>query len=411
MKLGLFEKIFKKERENKLLTNFKLLNNFNPIFYNYNGIAYESDVVRACINAIASNAAKLKAKHIRRSAENIEHCNDNIEYLLTVKPNEFMNAYDMLYKVITQLYLKSNAFIYIRYEFGKVVGLYPINYDSLKLLETQTGNLYAKFSFIGGKTVTLPYDELIHLRRFFNENDIYGTRPESALNPTLDLISTTNQGIINAVKSSANLRGLLKFTAMLKPDDLKKQRDSFMEDYFNINNNGGVAAIDGKADYVELKGESKIIDDKQMALINDNVYKFFNVNESIVKSKYNEDEWDAFYESVIEPIAIQLSLEFTSKLFTKRELEFGNQIIFESNRLQYASTKTKVQLVNTLTPLGLLSINEGREIFNLGSVDGGDKRIISLNYVNAQKQDEYQKVEGDDNDGTNNEDGQSQNEG
>lgn len=407
--MGLFEKIFKKERENKLLTNFKLLNNFNPIFYNYNGIAYESDVVRACINAIASNAAKLKAKHIRRSAENIEHCNDNIEYLLTVKPNEFMNAYDMLYKVITQLYLKSNAFIYIRYEFGKVVGLYPINYDSLKLLETQTGNLYAKFSFIGGKTVTLPYDELIHLRRFFNENDIYGTRPESALNPTLDLISTTNQGIINAVKSSANLRGLLKFTAMLKPDDLKKQRDSFMEDYFNINNNGGVAAIDGKADYVELKGESKIIDDKQMALINDNVYKFFNVNENIVKSKYNENEWDSFYESVIEPIAIQLSLEFTAKLFTKRELEFGNQIIFEANRLQYASTKTKVELVNTLTPMGLLSINEGREIFNLGSVEGGDKRIISLNYVDADKQNEYQNVtdKGDDKDGTDNKDGQS----
>ena len=408
--MGLFEKIFKKEKTNKLFTNFKLLNNYNPIFYNYNGIAYDSDVVRACINAIASNTAKLKAKHIRYSEKNIEHCKDNIEYLLTIKPNEFMNAYDMLYKVVSQLYLKSNAFIYIKYEFGKIVGLYPINYNALSLLETSDGTLYARFSFTGGKTVTLPYDELIHLRRFFNENDIYGTRLESALNPTLDLINTSNQGIINAVKSSANLRGLLKFTAMLKPEDLKKQRDNFMEDYFNINNNGGVAAIDGKADYTELKGESKIIDDKQMALINDNVYKFFNINENIVKSKYNEDEWEAFYESVIEPIAIQLSLEFTSKLFTKRELEFGNQIIFESNRLQYASTKTKVELVNTLTPLGLLSINEGREIFNLSSVEGGDKRIISLNYVNAQRQDEYQKVNGGADDGTNDENGQSKKE-
>ena len=180
--------------------------------------------------------------------------------------------------------------------------------------------------------------------------------------------------------------------------------------YFNINNNGGVAALDSKADYVELKGESKIIDDKQMALISDNVYKFFNVNENIVKSKYNENEWDAFYESVIEPIAIQLSLEFTAKLFTKREREFGNEIIFEANRLQYASTQTKVNLVNTLIPLGLLTINEGREIFNLGLVEDGDKRLVSLNYVNANKQDEYQKVKGDDDnngDGTNSESGES----
>ena len=404
--MGLFEKIFKKEKVNNNLTSFKLLNNYNPVFYNYNGIAYESDVVRGCINAIASNAAKLKAKHIRRSGKTIEHCQDNIEYLLTVKPNEFMNAYDMFYKVITQLYLKSNAFIFIDYQFGKIAGLYPINYDSLKLLETPSGELYAQFSFVGGRKVTLPYDELIHLRRFFNDNDLYGTRLEPALDPTLELINTTNQGIINAVKSSANLKGLLKYTAMLKPEDLKMNRDKFMEEYLNINNNGGVAAIDGKADYIELKNDNKIVDDKQMALISDNVYKFFNVNENIIKSKYNEDEWNAFYESVIEPIAIQLSLEFTAKLFTRRELEFGNEIIFESNRLQYASTKTKVDLVNTLTTLGLLTINEGREIFNLSAVEGGDKRLVSLNYVNADKQDQYQEVGGDDN--GDNKDGQSQ---
>lgn len=400
--MGLFEKIFKKDNDYKQLTGFSLLNNFNPVFYNFNGNAYESDVVRACINAIASNAAKLKAKHIRRTKDNLEHCSDNLEYLLTVKPNEFMNAYDLLYKVVTHLYLKSNVFIYIKYEDGKIVGFYPVNYSSLKLLSTNSGVMYAKFSFVGGRTITLPYDELIHLRRFFNDNDIYGTRPESALNPTLDLISTTNQGIINAVKSSANLRGLLKYTTMLKDEDLKKQRDIFMKDYFNVNNNGGVAAIDSKADYVELKGESKIVDDKQMKLISDSVYKFFNVNENIIQSKYNEDEWDAFYESVIEPIAIQLSLEFTSKVFSSRERDFGNEIIFEANRLQYASTKTKISLTNTLVPIGMLSINEGREIFNLGRVENGDKRIVSLNYVNANKQDKYQVGEEDNKDGENN---------
>ena len=408
--MSLFDKLFNK-KDNKTFTNFRFLNNYNPTFYNFEGNSYNSDVVRSCINVIASNTAKLKAKHIRRTTNSLEHCNDNIEYLLTVKPNEFMNAYDMFYKVVTQLYLKSNAFIYIKYELGKITGLYPINYDSIKLLETKQGTVYAKFTFIGGNSVVLPYEELIHLRRFYNENDLYGTRPESALNSTLELINTTNQGIVNAVKSSAKLRGLLKYTAMLKNDDIRAQRDQFIKDYLDINNNGGVAALDGKADYIELKGENKIIDDKQMALINDNVYKFFNVNENIVKSKYNEDEWDAFYESVIEPIAIQLSLEFTSKLFTKRELEFGNQIIFESNRLQYASTKTKITLVNTLTTLGLLTINEGREIFNLAGVENGDKRIVSLNFVNAQKQDEYQNVKGDDDDGTNNKEGQSQNEG
>ena len=93
---------------------------------------------------------------------------------------------------------------------------------------------------------------------------------------------------------------------------------------------------------------------------------------------------------MIEPIAIQLSLEFTSKLFTEREKGFGNEIIFESNRLAYVSTKTKIDLINTLMPLGLLSLNEARELFNMSAVEDGDKRLVSLNYVESTKQNQYQ---------------------
>ncbi|MEF7566441.1 phage portal protein, partial [Bacillus infantis] len=105
----------------------------------------------------------------------------------------------------------------------------------------------------------------------------------------------------------------------------------------------------------------------------------------IIMSNYNEDEWDAFYENVLEPIALQMSLEFTSKLFTDREQGFGNEIIFEANRLQYASTKTKVQLIKEIMPFGILSKNEGREIFNLSPIEGGDEYIQTLNVVNAAK--------------------------
>jgi hypothetical protein len=107
-------------------------------------------------------------------------------------------------------------------------------------------------------------------------------------------------------------------------------------------------------------------------------------------SNYSEEEFNGFYESVIEPIAIQLSLEFTAKLFTQRELGFGNKIIFESNRLQFASNTTKVTVIKELMPLGLLTINESREILNLSPVEDGDKRLVSLNYVQADKQNLYQ---------------------
>jgi HK97 family phage portal protein len=367
-----------------------MMNQFTPTFTMMND-AYDSDIVRAAVDAIARNAAKLKPKHIRRTGGTVTPTNSNTEYLLSVRPNPYMDAYSFMYKVVTQLYLQNNSYIFIDWDInGQVKGFYPVNASQVEFVEAQ-GEIFVKFAFLGGQQVTLPYQQIIHLRRFFYKNDLYGENSARALMPTLELIQTTNDGIINAIKSSANLRGLLKFQqTMLKPEEMKRQRDNFVSDYLNMSNNGGIAVTDSKADYVPLNNDPKIVDSKQMELIEDKVFKYFNVNAAIVKSDYSEQQWNAFYESVIEPIAIQLSLEFTSKVFTSREQGWGNEIIFESNRLQYASNQTKIQLVQTLMDRGLMSLNEAREIFNLSSIDGGDKRLVSLNFVDASIANEYQ---------------------
>ena len=388
-KRSLFDRIFGRTQAPTAVHSLRMMNQFNPTFTMMND-AYDSDVVRAAVDAIARNAAKLKAKHIRRTNGSVMPTNSNIEYILSVRPNPFMDGYSFMYKVVTQLYLQNNSYIFIDWsDNGQVKGFYPVNASQVEFVEAQ-GEVFVKFAFLGGQQVTLPYQQIIHLRRFFYKNDLYGENSARALMPTLELIHTTNEGLVNAVKSSASLRGLLKFSAMMRPEDMKKQRDAFVTDYLDISNNGGVAATDSKAEYVPLTSDPKMIDAKQMEIIEDKVFKYFNVNAAIVKSDYSEQQWNAFYESVIEPIAIQLSLEFTSKVFTEREQGWGNEIIFESNRLQYASSQTKIQIIQTLMDRGLMSLNEAREIFNLSAIDGGDKRLVSLNFVDASIQNEYQ---------------------
>jgi len=372
-------------------TYLKLLNSFVPSFIPFGDEAYASDVVRAAVDAIARNAAKLKPKHIRRVNGQIFLVNSEVQRLLSLRPNPYMDAYTFYYRIITQLYMKNNSFVYIDTDSdGNIKAFYPVNFSNVELLESR-GEVFVRFSFLGGDKVVLPYSSLIHLRRHFYKHDFYGENNEEALLPTLELINTTNQGIINAVKSSANLRGLLKFSqAMLKLEDIKRERDRFVSEYMDITNNGGVAALDAKADYIPLNNDPKIVDKDTMEHIKQTVYSYFGVSEAIIQSKYTEDEWNAFYESTIEPLAVQMSLEFTSKIFTERELGYGNEIVFESNRLQYASNKSKTSMIATLMPLGVLSINEAREILNLAPIEGGDKRLVSLNFVNAQYQDIYQ---------------------
>lgn len=390
---GLFKKLFGKfvGTMGKTFTQFRLMNNFIPIFSSFGSEAYKSSVTRAAINAIAMNGAKLKPRHMTKNADGNMEENGNYRYLLSVRPNQFMSAYDFYYKLITQMQNKNNSFALVdRNDNGTLRALYPINFSTVDALEYDK-MLFLRFYLLSGEFLTIPYSDCIHLRRHFYDQDIYGENNDALL-PTLEVINTMDDGLTNSVKSSANLRGILKSQAMLKDSDIVSQRNNFIESFFGSNNNNGIGALDGKMEFIELKGDPKFIQPTQAKIIEERVFKYFHVNENIVMSKYNENEWNAFYESVLETIAIQLSHEFTHKVLTERQQQLEQEIIFEANRLQYASNQTKINVIKELGALGILTKDEAREIFNLGSSpDGlGDKMIVSLNYVDTTKQNEYQ---------------------
>jgi HK97 family phage portal protein len=375
-------------------TQLQMLNGYTPVFTPWTGNAYESDIVRASIDAIARNAAKLKPKHIRRVNGEILLPTVSYERVLQVRPNANMSAYDFYYKLVTNLMADNNAFAYPVWSGQNLIAIWPISFNMGEFIEDSTGTIYVRFYFGNGDKVVLPYSEVIHLRRYFYKSDLIG-ESNKPLNTTLSTLHTANEGIAQAIKTSANLRGIIKYQGMLKETDIEANRKRFVDQYLTVNNSGGVAALDSKGEYQELKTTPIVINAEQMRELRDNVYRYFGINDKIVMGSYKEDDWDAFYESIIEPLAVQMGLEFTAKLFTDRERGHGNEILFEANRLQYASTKTKVTMVEKMVPMGLLTINEAREIFNLSPVEGGEKRLVSLNYVNADKADQYQVGEGD----------------
>ena len=193
----------------------------------------------------------------------------------------------------------------------------------------------------------------------------------------MNVISTTDQGIIKAVKNSGVIRWLLKYNSSLRPEDLRKNVKQFTEDFLSTENEGGAAGVDSKAEAQQIDPKDYVPNAAQMDRTTQRIYSFFNTNEKIVQSNFNEDEWNAYYESEIEPIAMQLSNEFTRKLFTRRERGFGNKIIFAANNLQYASMNTKLGL-QAMVDRGAMTPNEWREVLNLPPVEDGDKPLRRL---------------------------------
>lgn len=390
---SMFSAIFNLVRKRSDLTRAKLLDGYSNEYAPWSGNAYDDATVRSCVDTIARHVGKLKPRHIKRKDGNI--INDpggSLNYLLSVRPNPIMTASEFLEKITAQYYTYNNLYVYIqRDRTGAVVALWPLHYASLGFYEDVENNLYVQFTFGSGEQVTVPYEELIHVRRHYNRDELFGDPDNRVLIEDLSLQRAVKTAIINAVKNFNKLRGIIKWHSVSRPEDVKAITTNFIES-FAQNNASGIGALDAKADYQQLTSEITTFDKARMEFARDNIYKYFSLSDDIVRGSYNEDQYNAFYESVIEPFAIKLSQAFTAKIFTSNQQGRGNEIIFETNRLQYMSIASRVKLCSALIPAGAIKRNEIRELFGYAGLPGpeGEEIVVSLNYVKTQDQTKYQ---------------------
>lgn len=371
---------------------------YSPLFairgeYSAGGDMDESDIIGSIENCIATNIAKLTPQVVRKDSKGMTIKDDYLARLLSLRWAPELSSFDALYKIAATLIRKSNSFSAILWneDFTKIKSIIPLTVQSFRIYEDDNGNILFRFVWdYDGKTYVLPYQHVIHIKARLNKKRFIGTQPDQQVKTTLELLDATGQALKNVVKNSANLKGYLKYNNFIDEDELKKKVKEFQEAYMAAGNEGGVAGVDNSMEFKEITQRTPTIPTLQSQFLRENLYRYYGMNENILMSKFTESEWNAFYESVIEPIALQLSLEFTFKVLSERERGFGNKIIFTSNRLQYATLQTRATIGSVLYDRGIITINEYRELLYYEPIEDGDVRMVSLNYVKADDQSLYQ---------------------
>lgn len=347
-------------------------------FFSWHGDLYKSDIIASMIRPKAQAVGKMVAKHIRKNDNEFKINPDAYIKFLLSDPNPLMSGQKLQEKLTWQFEINNNAFAIIVDDiYGLPNQIYPVDCTSatVKYIDNV---LHLQFTLRNGKTLVYPYNKIIHLRRDFNQNDIFGTSPIDTIKPLMEIVNVTDQGIVKAIKNSNIIQWLLSFKSVLKDEDIKKQTKNFIKSFLNIDSDTpGAAAVDPRFEAKQVEYKSYIPNAAQMEKTTQRLYNYFNTNEKIVQSKYTEDEWNAYFESEIEHVSIDLSEEYTRKLFTRRERSFGNQIIFESSNLQYASMTTKLGLWQ-MVDRAAMTPNEWRKILNYPPLPGGDEAIRRL---------------------------------
>lgn len=394
--MGLFD-LFLKNRPKPVGQyegKFKMLSAYEPRFTNFGGSIYESEMIRSAINARATHISKLKIEisGVARPA---------LRSKLAKAPNQFMTWSQFLYRLSTILDVHNTAFIVPVYDqFGEPSGIFcplPTNCEVV-----QYNNVpYLRYTFRDSSKASIELEYCGVMTKFQYKDDLFG-ESNHALFPTLDLIEIENQGIKEATKSSAAYRFYGTVTNFTKADDLAKERKRFTEENFSKEAEGGGMLLfpNTYKDIHQVDSKPWVVNAAQMNFIKDSVCDYFGVNEDVLMNKAYGDAWNAFYEGVVEPFAIQFSEVMTKMLFTLREQASGNQVMATSNRLQYMSNADKLNVTRDLLDRGIITQNQAMEIWNLPPVEGGDVRIIRGEYYNADEKvsDQNDSNQGDDQD-------------
>ena len=377
--MSLLDKIFRPKEAEKsqdalreARSFFETLTAYAPVFTNWGGAIYESEIVRAAIDARARHISKLKV-------ETVGTANPSLQSKLQQGPSQFQTWSQFLYRTSTILDCTNNCFIVPVFDERMVItGVYPILPASCRLVEYD-GEIWLRYQFSNGQFAAVEFNKCAILTKHQFQSDFFGD-PNTPLRETMQLIHIQNQGIEEGVKNAATFRFMATLNNFSSASDLAKERERFTESNLSTQSKSGGFLLfpNTYKDIKQIDVKPYSIDAAQMEQIRENVFNYFGVSEDVLQNKARAEDLEAFFDGAIEPFAIQLSEALTKMLFSERERAQGSYLIANANRLQYMSTSAKVQMAKELGDRGAILIDEIRELFNYTPLPDGAGQVAPI---------------------------------
>lgn len=377
--MSLFDKIFRPQEAQKsedaireARAFFQTLTAYTPVFTNWGGMIYESEIIRAAIDARARHVCKLKV-------ETYGTANPSLQSKLAQGPNQWQTWSQFLYRTSTILDVHNTAFIVPVFDERMIItGIYPVLPTRVSLVEFKD-EVWLRYQFVNGQTGAVEFRNCAILTKHQYKHDFFGDS-NFPLRETMQLLHIQNQGIEEGVKNAATYRFMATLNNFASAEDLKNERERFTEKNLASEAKGGGLLLfpNTYKDIKQIDVSPFVMDSAQSEMIRENVFNYFGVNEEVLQNRAKADELDAFFNGAIEPFSIQFSEATTKMLFSERERAQGSGLIANANRLQYMNVSQKVQMAKELGDRGAILIDEIRELFNYAPLPDGAGQVAPI---------------------------------
>ena len=396
-----FDQLFRRPPKNRKFA--PTFDGYMPIYSQFGTNIYASDVVQQALKCIVDEMKKLNPTHIRMNGNDPVPVKSTVQDVLS-SPNHLMTTSEFLEKIVWLLLMNYNAFIIPTYytwvddktgvERRYYEALYPINPTQVDFIEDASGRLFVTFWFWNGYQTTIPYDDVIHIRYNFSISEYMGGnrmgQPDhQALLGTLQLNDDLLKGVAKAMNASYAINGIVKYNTLM--DDGKTAAALKELERKLRNSESGFLPLDLKAEFTPLERKTAIVDENTLKFIDEKILRNWGVPLAILTGDYSKEQYEAFYQKTLEPLALAISQAFTKKMFTSRERAFGNRIELYPKDLIFMTISQTLEMINILSPTGGLFENEKRAALGLRPLPELEgKRYMSLNWIDANNADQYQ---------------------
>lgn len=379
----------------------QIVNANKAIFSSFGKDIFASDIVKTAIYRVCNEVAKCSLKSVieRNNPRRVEVQDDSINAVFSGRVNPLCNLHDFLYKIAYLTLVNKNCFIYWAYDEIPIKGtdyvrrvtrgFYPIERATVRLY-TQDGEMRVELSN-DRITLDMPYSDVIHIRHEYGQNEFLGGNRSgggdyNGLLQNLQTMSVIKESIPKGLQAALSLKGVLTMKTVADADKQTVSREEF-ENHL-LNSEYGIVVTDYESEFTPTNINAADIPQNILSFIRDEILSLFGVSLPIYLGKYTDDEYNAFYQTAVEGLLIEITEAMKVTLFTPREIAYGNKIKYYDRLVQSLSIARRQQIAEFTKDDALLNRSERREL--LGYEPDDEPTRVSLNFIDVNIANQYQ---------------------
>lgn len=353
-------------------------------------LAMKIAAVYRCVDVVSKGVAQLPLVVKRREDDYFVIDNEDVfglTYVLQMRPNERMTAYDFKRSIMSQLLIgKGNAYV------KPVWGM--DGYEKMILLSPDSctydvySNTYIVSDPINKVYGTFDADEIIHLKNLSLDGGYTGVSTLQYASRTLAISANADSANVESFKTRGTLSGFVSGKnstlgfGTIQDTQLQGVADNIEK---QLASGKKIFNLPGEMSFNQISlspSDIQLLETKTFNVLD--ICRFFGVHPDKVfalgTTNYKASEMSqvSFLTDTLQPLLTQIENELQIKLIP-RELAMQYKIDFDIEPLLQTDLLTQADYINKTISSGVKTVNQWRKKFGQAPVEGGDKVLVSAN--------------------------------